>query len=302
MHFFRLFVLLFCLQSSCLKAETIFSIEDAITHIQKAKDEHQQAVFKYLNQHNPNAQILDFADIVNQLTTFLTSSSLLDTVGENFTFQQYLNLMQNHLLHLTLKHRIDSSISINDMYPHELPFNHNGLYPAYPTWLALEKVQEFLEILNNKSLAKVNNFATMRIQHASHFIDQILATPDLEQNILCENFSQFLIKYQAEDNTAYLERLKYTLVTNQKLNKLILKEYSTFLKDRETVFINTVSADPTGFFKQFSQSLIVNGPNASFPQLKSVLQQVYLAAATGENIVKAIEIEPRLSQIGRAHV
>ncbi len=143
--------LLLC--SFCLWADPVSqSLEKIREHIKKFKP----IARVHLEVGDANTQVNDLGPIVEYAEKVLESKEVQELVKNSNALQEYLTLMKNHLLHVSLRHKIVDAPSIEYMYPHELPFEHSGEYPAVPTVEALEKVEEFLNVIATGTMIGVD--------------------------------------------------------------------------------------------------------------------------------------------------
>ena len=153
------------------------SIPEAIAEIESALADGREFVEEAFANVDPNRQYLPFEPVVQRLEEFVNSEGMQGLIGDSFLKQQYTNLIKNHLLHVSLTNVIEPSKTLRDMYPHEMPFEHDGRCPGYPTFLVLEKIKTCLQVVANQPVEQTHDFQTARKQEAINIIDRALGNP-----------------------------------------------------------------------------------------------------------------------------
>jgi len=294
------FVVLFTLSTTTFAQDPIQSITEASAEINETLGELSTVVESFVNQGNPNTQVLEFKPIVDRLEAFLKSTYFEEIIKNNVTYYHYNKLMQNHLLHINLQNEISASKELHKMYPHELPFHHDGRFPAKPTLEALDKIKVFLEVLssdiNDQSTETI--FLEPRIEQAIDFIKQVYAhmkQHEKSNETLKILNDESLQKNPNETTQAYFGRLKNKLRSKPNSLKIILSQKIKSLKEKELHTLKSLTSKPMETYLLFKKRIEQDGINASFPEYGDVVRQMVLWLKTSGNVENAIKNQPSLN-------
>ncbi len=282
------------------------NIPEALAKIETAISENNEGILANFQALDPNAQILAFQPIVEQLNTFLKSPQLEARIADNFFFQQYTNLIKNQLLHIQLTHEIQTADSLSTMYPHEMPFKHDGRFPGYATRQVLENVRTYLRCLNGEQVETTHDFSGTRF----HLARQVLAVDLTGEGLTTflkgihsqidkydqdKSSVESLRKSASESTHEYLARLQSELEHSPELAAILLQLKITQLKKVELPTLKAMTRFPMDTYDRFAERVKSEGLNASFPEFHPVLEQLYVSLTASPRAEQAIRQEPQLA-------
>ena len=139
------------------------SYKEIITKLNDTVSKHSPAVMSAVSKRTPNLQFFEFQEIVTELNQLFETDGLLhDQVKSSLGLTAYYNLIKNHLLHISLTNQIMPFDNLAHMYPHDLPYRHEGPYPILPTWQVLRRTLNFFSTLTHAA-ETVQNLSLIHI-------------------------------------------------------------------------------------------------------------------------------------------
>lgn len=292
----RYFILLFLLFSSRLYAQQNPNIPSHRSELSRFLKSKNESVQKAIQQGNPNVQDLSYAEMVEATDRLLDSSELMSLIEHSHTLKQYRNLMKNHLLHIQLTNEIESFQNLSYMYPHEMPFKHDGRFPSYPSYQALEKVHEFLRIVSSKLKKSKYDFVKARVERASIFFDSIAGMNLASREFVFEELRTALKLKETTSLREVARVAKRGLRAGNQVWQTLLELEDRLYSKMEKDLVRKISNGPHKAYDDYRARILKDGINASFKaEFEAIVRKLDLALRTAKNVEDALKAEPKLA-------
>jgi|GEM_PF-4577699 len=277
--------------------------EQLIEDIGESLDSSQESLNQAMEAMDPNRQHSDFAPMVEKLEKMFQKDGALQAfVNSNLALQHYFNLIHNHILHISLTNRILPFENLAHMYPHDLPYTHEGPYPILPTRQVLDKVRLFFLVLTREiSIDSLDeNFDRRKIQSLTEFHEKMIQhglglSPDQWDKELLKTFHN---KGWVPKNITSVKQITADFVnsgdTNHHYNAVEI--YLKTMKFKEALVLEEITNQPKEKWMNFRDRILDQGLNASFQkEFEPLVETLTMSVLTSLEIEAALAIEPQLN-------